>query len=237
MGKLPPNGLALLKQLLKMSPNERISAQEALRHPYFDGLREDDLRRKHSLNNYVKKDTNTCREANNEGGTARGGMEGAGEDHRLKKARRVSEHRADPPVIHHPAFKITFKAKNSKSVNRERNESKQSQGKRARQDNQSVEKHRNHHGAFNAHPVLPNYSIHPQHIEIIKSKELPNSIHYRETTRIAVTQFRPIERDAEDFPGDEGMLPLSMMGSQDNPPRRRLHPVVFINDALNTRNR
>ena len=29
-----------MKALLKLDPNERLSAKEALNHPYFDGLRE-----------------------------------------------------------------------------------------------------------------------------------------------------------------------------------------------------
>ncbi len=30
--------LSLLKGLLKMDPQERLTAEEALRHPYFEGL-------------------------------------------------------------------------------------------------------------------------------------------------------------------------------------------------------
>lgn len=30
--------LSLLKGLLKLDPTERLTAEEALRHPYFDGL-------------------------------------------------------------------------------------------------------------------------------------------------------------------------------------------------------
>jgi hypothetical protein len=31
-----------MKALLKLDPQERLNAKEALNHPYFDGLREDD---------------------------------------------------------------------------------------------------------------------------------------------------------------------------------------------------
>ena len=31
-----------MKALLKLDPNERLTSKEALNHPYFDGLREDD---------------------------------------------------------------------------------------------------------------------------------------------------------------------------------------------------
>ena len=39
LGKFTPKGLSFLKQLLKMNPSERLTAQEALAHPYFDGIR------------------------------------------------------------------------------------------------------------------------------------------------------------------------------------------------------
>jgi serine/threonine protein kinase len=35
-------GLELLKKMLKFSPNERISAEEALKDPYFDDIRLED---------------------------------------------------------------------------------------------------------------------------------------------------------------------------------------------------
>lgn len=38
-GKLSPKGLGLLKGLLKMAPSERLTAVDALKHPYFDGIR------------------------------------------------------------------------------------------------------------------------------------------------------------------------------------------------------
>lgn len=41
IGKLNPKALSLLKCLLKMNPSERLTAMEALRHPYFDGMRDD----------------------------------------------------------------------------------------------------------------------------------------------------------------------------------------------------
>ena len=31
-----------MKALLKLDPKERLNSKEALNHPYFDGLREDD---------------------------------------------------------------------------------------------------------------------------------------------------------------------------------------------------
>jgi hypothetical protein len=33
--------LSLLKGLLKLDPHERLTAEEALRHPYFDGLNQE----------------------------------------------------------------------------------------------------------------------------------------------------------------------------------------------------
>jgi len=39
IGKLSPKALNFVKSLLKMNPLERLSAVEALKHPYFDGLR------------------------------------------------------------------------------------------------------------------------------------------------------------------------------------------------------
>jgi serine/threonine protein kinase len=54
IGKLSPKALNFLKQLLRMNPAERISAAEALMHPYFDGLREDDFLRKPSSNGHLR---------------------------------------------------------------------------------------------------------------------------------------------------------------------------------------
>lgn len=45
--KINSRGLDLLKKLLKMAPEERITASQALKHPYFDTLREDPFK-KHS---------------------------------------------------------------------------------------------------------------------------------------------------------------------------------------------
>lgn len=45
-----------LKQLLKMNPADRLTAIDALKHPYFDGLREDDFLRKLSSNNYIRNE-------------------------------------------------------------------------------------------------------------------------------------------------------------------------------------
>lgn len=38
LGKMSKKTLSLLKGLLKLDPVERLTAEEALRHPYFDGL-------------------------------------------------------------------------------------------------------------------------------------------------------------------------------------------------------
>jgi len=37
-----------------MNPADRLTAVDALKHPYFDGLREDDFLRKLSSNSYTK---------------------------------------------------------------------------------------------------------------------------------------------------------------------------------------
>jgi hypothetical protein len=39
-----------------MNPSDRLSAVDAIKHPYFDGLREDDFLRKLSSNTYLKHD-------------------------------------------------------------------------------------------------------------------------------------------------------------------------------------
>lgn len=39
LGKLNQKGLSLLKSLLKMEPSQRLTAFDALKHPYFDGVR------------------------------------------------------------------------------------------------------------------------------------------------------------------------------------------------------
>jgi cyclin-dependent kinase-like len=54
LGKLTPKALNFLKQLLRMNPSDRLTAVDALKHPYFDGIREDDFIRKLSSNNYIK---------------------------------------------------------------------------------------------------------------------------------------------------------------------------------------
>ena len=46
-----------MKQLLKMNPGDRLSAIDALKHPYFDGIREEDLMRKLSSNNYIRNES------------------------------------------------------------------------------------------------------------------------------------------------------------------------------------
>ena len=40
LGKASPRAINFMKQLLKMNPAERLSAIDALKHPYFDGIRE-----------------------------------------------------------------------------------------------------------------------------------------------------------------------------------------------------
>jgi len=56
LGKLPPKAVHFLKQLLKMNPADRLTAIDALKHPYFDGLREDEFLRKLSSNNYIRNE-------------------------------------------------------------------------------------------------------------------------------------------------------------------------------------
>jgi hypothetical protein len=40
-----------------MNPGDRLTAIDALKHPYFDGLREDDFLRKLSSNNYIRNES------------------------------------------------------------------------------------------------------------------------------------------------------------------------------------
>lgn len=40
LGKASPRAIHFMKQLLKMNPAERLNAVDALKHPYFDGIRE-----------------------------------------------------------------------------------------------------------------------------------------------------------------------------------------------------
>jgi len=42
LGKITKKALSFMKALLKFEPEERLSAKEALNHPYFDGIRETD---------------------------------------------------------------------------------------------------------------------------------------------------------------------------------------------------
>ena len=39
-----------------MNPSGRLTAIDALKHPYFDGIREDDFLRKLSSNNYIRNE-------------------------------------------------------------------------------------------------------------------------------------------------------------------------------------
>lgn len=48
-----------------MNPVDRLTAVDALKHPYFDGIRDEDFIRKLSTNNYIKNEskvTNTAKE-------------------------------------------------------------------------------------------------------------------------------------------------------------------------------
>lgn len=38
LGKITKKGLSFMKILLKMDPKERMTAKEALEHPYFEGI-------------------------------------------------------------------------------------------------------------------------------------------------------------------------------------------------------
>ena len=42
LGKVSKKTLNFMKALLKLDPNERLTSNEALNHPYFDGLRDND---------------------------------------------------------------------------------------------------------------------------------------------------------------------------------------------------
>lgn len=57
LGKLAPKAMNFLKGLLRMAPADRLTAVDALKHPYFDGLREEDFLRKLSSNNYIKNES------------------------------------------------------------------------------------------------------------------------------------------------------------------------------------
>ena len=59
LGKLSPKGLNFMKQVLRMEPSDRLTAIDALKHPYFDGIREDDFLRKLSSNNYLRPEGKT----------------------------------------------------------------------------------------------------------------------------------------------------------------------------------
>lgn len=43
LGKLSKKALSFIKCLLKMDPDERVTAQKALEHPYFDGIRDENF--------------------------------------------------------------------------------------------------------------------------------------------------------------------------------------------------
>jgi cyclin-dependent kinase-like len=43
LGKMSKKALAFIKSLLKMDPEERLSANKALEHPYFDGIRDENF--------------------------------------------------------------------------------------------------------------------------------------------------------------------------------------------------
>jgi serine/threonine protein kinase len=54
LGKASPRAINLMKQLLRMNPAERLTAIDAIKHPYFEGIREEDFLRKLSSNNYIR---------------------------------------------------------------------------------------------------------------------------------------------------------------------------------------
>lgn len=43
VGKLSAKALSLMHGMLKMDPDERVTAMECLAHPYFDGIREPEV--------------------------------------------------------------------------------------------------------------------------------------------------------------------------------------------------
>ena len=45
MGKLSKKALSIMKGMLTMDPNERLTAIEALADPYFDGMRDAEVER------------------------------------------------------------------------------------------------------------------------------------------------------------------------------------------------
>ena len=57
LGKLSKKALSFMKACLKLNPAERITAAEALKHPYFEDLREEDLRKV----NIIEREIDTAR--------------------------------------------------------------------------------------------------------------------------------------------------------------------------------
>lgn len=45
VGKINKKGIDLMNGLLQMDPNKRLSALEALAHPYFDGIRDEEVQK------------------------------------------------------------------------------------------------------------------------------------------------------------------------------------------------
>jgi len=39
LGKLSPKAINFLKMVLRMNPSDRLTAVDAIKHPYFDGIR------------------------------------------------------------------------------------------------------------------------------------------------------------------------------------------------------
>jgi len=53
-----------MKCLLRMDPSQRMNADEALMHPYFEGLKERDSSLPHKLNNKVQEDNKNSSTSN-----------------------------------------------------------------------------------------------------------------------------------------------------------------------------
>ena len=51
LGKMNKLAVKFMNDILKMDPKERLTALEALRHPYFDGLNNEFKKRSESRNN------------------------------------------------------------------------------------------------------------------------------------------------------------------------------------------
>jgi cyclin-dependent kinase-like len=63
LGKLPKIALQFMNDLLKMDPNDRLTSQHALNHPYFDGL-QSDLTNENAINNTIMPSQNNKQRQN-----------------------------------------------------------------------------------------------------------------------------------------------------------------------------